>query len=108
MNSFVLVGLLAIQASSTLTVSLPTSIGVVGVGTIGSATVRGLLSAPGLPHVPSFVLYDINMTKAEVLKAEFPKANVSVAARYLAATFFLALFSLLLSVTKKYSTGRRV
>jgi pyrroline-5-carboxylate reductase len=62
--------------------AFPESIGVVGVGTIGSAVVRGLLGAPAghLSRVPSFVLYDTNATKASALKAEFPQANVSVAA----------------------------
>lgn len=60
---------------------LPPSIGVMGVGTIGSAVVRGLLSAPAghLPHVPSFVLFDTNASKAAAFKAEFPGSDVSVA-----------------------------
>ena len=57
---------------------MPTSIGVVGVGTIGSALVRGLLAEPALPVVPSFVLFDTNSSKPTALKNEFPNRNVSV------------------------------
>jgi pyrroline-5-carboxylate reductase len=60
---------------------LPLSIGIMGVGTIGSAVVRGLLGAPAghLPHVPSFVLFDTNTTKTENLKKEFPTSDVTIA-----------------------------
>lgn len=56
---------------------LPKSIGVVGVGTIGSAVVRGLLSSPAgyLPHVPNFVLSPRDASKAAALRAEFPNST---------------------------------
>eukprot|EP00931_Biecheleriopsis_adriatica_P058970 TRINITY_DN35208_c0_g1_i2.p1 TRINITY_DN35208_c0_g1~~TRINITY_DN35208_c0_g1_i2.p1 ORF type:complete len:300 (+),score=51.12 TRINITY_DN35208_c0_g1_i2:71-970(+) len=54
--------------------ALPRSIGIVGVGTIGSALARGILGAPAghLPHVPKFVLSPRNAEKAAALQKEFP------------------------------------
>ncbi len=60
--------------------AFPAGIGLIGVGTIGSALVRGLLSEPSLPTVPSFVLFDVNATKAFSIQKEFPSRNVTVAA----------------------------
>eukprot|EP00929_Paragymnodinium_shiwhaense_P009561 TRINITY_DN113787_c0_g1_i1.p1 TRINITY_DN113787_c0_g1~~TRINITY_DN113787_c0_g1_i1.p1 ORF type:complete len:298 (-),score=40.55 TRINITY_DN113787_c0_g1_i1:387-1280(-) len=53
---------------------LPRSIGIVGVGTIGSSVAYGLLGAPAghLPHVPSFVLSPRDAQKAAALKKAFP------------------------------------
>lgn len=55
---------------------LPKSIGILGVGTIGSALARGVLGSPSghLPggFVPDFVLSPRNAEKAAALKAEFP------------------------------------
>jgi hypothetical protein len=76
-----------LELSEQSTLPIPTSIGVVGVGTIGSALVRGLLAKPALSPAPSFVLYDINTTKANALKAEFPGSNVSVATRCVPVPF---------------------
>ena len=59
--------------------AFPTSIGVLGVGTIGSALVRGLLAEPSLPIVPSIVLFDVNATKSLELKEEFPNREIMVA-----------------------------
>merc|ERR1740121_2545100 len=55
-------------------IALPRVVGVVGVGTIGSATVRGLLGSPAgaLPFLPDFVLSPRNAEKSRALKAEFP------------------------------------
>lgn len=86
MNALV-VALLAVatvqQASgaSPSDASLPKSIGIVGVGTIGSALARGILSSPPghLPFVPKFVLYDKDATKTQQLKRAFPD-SVTVAA----------------------------
>lgn len=54
--------------------ALPATIGIVGVGTIGSAVARGLLGAPEglLPHTPEFVLSPRNAEKAAALEKEFP------------------------------------
>mmetsp|Transcript_124601 Transcript_124601/g.248634 ORF Transcript_124601/g.248634 Transcript_124601/m.248634 type:complete len:267 (+) Transcript_124601:58-858(+) len=54
--------------------ALPRSIGVVGVGTIGSAVARGILSSqPGhLSHMPNFVLSPRNAQKSKALNKEFP------------------------------------
>ena len=86
----IVLGLLGVGlvSASTLTLpaqemgdAMPQSIGVLGVGTIGSAVVRGLLGAPTghLKVVPSFVLFDPTPAKAKALVAEFPRSNVSVA-----------------------------
>jgi len=60
---------------------LPKRIGIVGVGTIGSAVARGILSSPAghLPHLPKFVLSPRNAEKSAALKKEFPE-SVSIAA----------------------------
>ena len=76
--------------------AFPTSIGVIGVGTIGSALVRGVLAEPSLPTVPDIVLYDVNATKMDGLKKEFPNRNVTTAASGqevlgMASTIVLAL-----------------
>ncbi|CAK0844474.1 unnamed protein product [Prorocentrum cordatum] len=59
---------------------LPGKIGVVGVGTIGSALVQGILRAPPsrLADPPPFVLSPRNAAKAAALRAEFP-SKVTVA-----------------------------
>jgi len=57
--------------------ALPKSIGVVGVGTIASAFVRGILGAH-LPYIPRFVLSPRDAKKAAELKKEFPD-SVSIA-----------------------------
>eukprot|EP00434_Breviolum_minutum_P042949 symbB.v1.2.038252.t1/scaffold5895.1/size24310/2 len=57
---------------------LPSSIGVVGVGTIGSALIRGLLSpGPGAPELPRVVLSPRGALKAKALAEDFP--NVVIA-----------------------------
>jgi len=54
--------------------ALPRTIGVVGVGTIGSAVARGILSSPPehLSHMPNFVLSPRNAQKSKALNEEFP------------------------------------
>ncbi|KAJ1461082.1 hypothetical protein M885DRAFT_508664 [Pelagophyceae sp. CCMP2097] len=51
---------------------VPLVIGVIGVGTISSACVRGLCGAPGLASQPRFVLSPRNAARAAQLRDEFP------------------------------------
>jgi len=52
----------------------PASIGIVGVGTIGSALARGILSSPPghISQMPRFVLSPRNAEKSAALKKDFP------------------------------------
>lgn len=80
-SAFVLICVVHACALSSSTESsendaMPKSIGIVGVGTIGSALVRGILSAPigHLPFVPTFVLSPRDADNSAALKKEFPNS----------------------------------
>lgn len=66
------------MAADSAAAALPATIGVVGVGTIASAVVRGLCSPGGPSPPPKFVLSPRGAAKAAALAQEFP-ASVRVA-----------------------------